>query len=463
MKKLFQYIIIVIGLSSLLLNSGCKKYLDEKPSKSFVIPNTLTDLQALMDNANANNRQYPALLEILADDYYVMYSDWASRGVDVRSNYIWNDQEAIMNTVYNNSYNTILYPNVVLETLPKIPVTADNGVQWDNIKGSALFFRSFAFFEIAQLYCKPYSSNTADADLGIPLRLSSDYTEVSVRSTVKETYDRILNDLKESVNLLPSTVPASGTFKTRPNKPAAFGLLARVYLEMENYGEAKKYADSCLQLYNTLIDYNTVNNASANPFPTFNAEVIYDGWSLGNGILNPANIAKVDSTLYRSYNNSDLRRSIFFTSNGTGTVGFKGSYAGVLFGQFFVGIATDEMYLTRAECAARSGDKDAAMSDLNLLLSKRYKTPYTPLTATDATDALSQILRERRKELLFRGLRWPDLRRLNKDPRFAMTLQRVLVNGTDIQTYTLPPNDLRYVLLFPQNVIDLSHVQQNPR
>ena len=108
------------------------------------------------------------------------------------------------------------------------------------------------------------------------------------------------------------------------------------------------------------------------------------------------------------------------------------------------------MYLIRAESYARKGDTQSAMSDLNTLLSARWTSEaFTQLTATDASDALRQILLERRKELLYRGLRWTDLRRLNKNPATAVTLTRVV----GMQTYTLPPGDPRYVYAIPDNVI----------
>ncbi|MNH23081.1 hypothetical protein D3C79_829630 [compost metagenome] len=99
-----------------------------------------------------------------------------------------------------------------------------------------------------------------------------------------------------------------------------------------------------------------------------------------------------------------------------------------------------------------------AMDYLNALLVKRYKTgTYVPLSETDPNKALAVILLERRKQLLFRGLRWLDLRRLNTDARFATTLKRTL-DGVE---YLLPPNDNRYTFPIPNYIIAASGMQQN--
>jgi starch-binding outer membrane protein, SusD/RagB family len=166
---------------------------------------------------------------------------------------------------------------------------------------------------------------------------------------------------------------------------------------------------------------------------------------------------KVDSTLYSSYATNDLRRTMFFKATGSAFY-FVGSYNGNT--SPFGGIATDEIFLIRAESKARSGNKDAAMADLNTLLQKRFRTGFfTPLTASDANDALVKVLKERRKELVLRGTRWADLRRLNKEPQFATTISRIV----NAQTYTLPPNDLKYTFVLPLKVIQITGMPQTPR
>jgi hypothetical protein len=167
---------------------------------------------------------------------------------------------------------------------------------------------------------------------------------------------------------------------------------------------------------------------------------------------------RVDPGLYQLYDNNDLRKSIFFKWNGTtGSYHFYGSYDGTI--NLFNGLATDEVYLVRAEAYARTGDKDKALDYLNTLLMNRWKTSmFTPLTAATDDEALALILEERRKELAFRGLRWPDLRRLNKDARFAVTLSRTM----NEKSYTLTPADSKYTFQIPLEVIAKAGIAQNP-
>ncbi|WP_316748650.1 RagB/SusD family nutrient uptake outer membrane protein [Pedobacter gandavensis] len=454
-----KYKLIYILFALCLIQFSCKKFLDYKPDKSLTIPSTLGDCQAILDYYSVMNGQGPNYAEAVSDNIYLLNATYKTLTVDLRDTYIWKANAEVNKGGWAGAYQTILYANQVLETLKKITPTQNEQITWNQLKGSALFFRAYTLFQAAQIWTKPYDPATANQDPGLPIKLTSDLNEKTERGTVELTYNRILQDLNEAIPLLPLTT----ALQSRPNSTAAYGMLARVYLAMGDYINAGTNADACLKQYSTLLDYNNLNANATYPIAKFNKEVIFESSSAGGAdLIQLKSNAIVNSDLYLSYSQNDLRKTIFFVLNPADqSYSFKGSYDGANPANPFTGIATDEIYLIRAECFARAGRTEDALTDLNILLATRWiKTaPYPKYATTDASVALGYVLLERRKELIQRGLRWSDLRRLNKDPKFAITLSRTI----DGQTYTLPPNDLRYVLLIPTDAIIRSGIAQNPR
>jgi len=453
-KKIFLLIILC-----LVFLSCQKEYLEKKSDKSLLIPTTLIDFQNLLDNLDIFNIS-PSLPVVASDDFYGTDARVnAYLGAYQKNSYIWASDidEGVEMGDWNTPYRQVFYSNVVLDGLQKIDVNATIQVEWNKIKGSALFHRAFAFYNLSQMYAKPYNANTASQDLGIPIRLEADVNQKSKRGTLQQTYEQIISDLKEAESLLPGT----SAFQSRPNKMAVQALLARVYLNMEDYPNSLLYADTCLSLNSTLIDYNTLSKTSTIPFPVapnnHNIEMIFYA-RMTTYTFGAANNTTIDDALYQSFLANDLRKAIYFS--GSDPSWFKGRYTGNI-GRLFGGIARDEIFLIKAESQARQGKTKDAMDDLNALLKTRWSNtaPYNVLTAIDAEDALKQILVERRKELVFRGLRWGDLRRLNKDSRFEKIITRVL-NG---QTYTLLPNSNRYTFPIPMQEILVSGIEQNDK
>jgi hypothetical protein len=452
MKKIvFTIIQIMIGLTL----ASCDK-LEEKPRLSLVVPSTLQDLQGVLDNTDRLNANYCTLGEVSSDDYYLNESNYNSLSSLLdRKAHIWD--RSMLNGLgfeadWFSSYEKILYANIVLDQLNEIAIEQRDQTEFRNIKGQALFHRANAYMMLANQYCKPYQAATAVLDLGLPLRLSADVNQPSKRATLQQTYDLIQSDLLEAKGLVSTT----NTYKTRPGKAAVFGTLTRLYLSVKDYQKAFLNADSCLQLHSTLLNYNALSKTVDFPFVRLNGEVIYHSTLASKTILRAAN-AFVEPSLYSSYSDNDERKSLYFKANAGGYF-FKGNYNGAET-PLFSGIATDEMFLVRAECHARLGRTTLALEDLNKLLVTRFKEgSFVPISAGSPDEALMKILKERRKELIFRGLRWPDLRRLNQEPLTATTLYRKIGNIN----YTLHPNDNRYTFLLPDYVVVDGGIEQNP-
>lgn len=456
-------VVLLLTFMAILNLASCKKYLDVKPLKTDAVPNSLKDLQSLLDNESKMNSNSPALLEILSDNYFISTAEWdylmANTLENEALNYRWDKKAIPFDDSWIKVYqNPIYVSNIVLDYLEKVKYNSTESEAAEKIRGAALFFRAFAYFELAQLFCKPYNSSTADSDLGLALKLSSDINESVKRISVKNSYDQILMDLKAAAHLLPNSIQHA----LKPTKIAAYGELARVYLSMREYDSAWNYSNLALSLYSDLVDYNTLIPVSFPPIPSFNREIIFHCIASPSNILAPE-MGKIDSVLYNSYNDKDLRKVLFFQANSgdfEGTYNFQGSYHGSYFtGYVFTGITTSELFLIRAECYARKGMKSEAITDLNTLMQKRWtNNEWIPFEAADNDEALSIILSERRKELVYRNSRWTDLRRFNLEGR-DITLHRE-INGVE---YKLPPNDLRWVNLIPFDVIKFSGIDQNIR
>ena len=80
------------------------------------------------------------------------------------------------------------------------------------------------------------------------------------------------------------------------------------------------------------------------------------------------------------------------------------------------------------------------------MLSSKDKAVVWNLLRQHVRENLVKVLEERRREFAFLGIyRFVDLKRLNKESRF----QKTITHSADGQTWTLPPNDNRYIIPIP--------------
>lgn len=446
-----------------VLFTGCgKEFLEEKRDKALVVPTSIADLQALLDDATVtmNTSSGHELGVIGGDEIGLSYESW--RDIPNRpfekNGYIWakNVYEGIDVNDWNKAYRRILFANTACAGIEKIQPKPSNQLDWNNVKGGAHFFRAYNFYQLAQLFSAPFEQSSAATDLGIPLRLEPDVTLKISRGTNEKVYAQIISDLNLAADLLPE----KGINVYRPTKPAAFALLARIYLLMRDYKNARINAEKCLKIRNELNDLNGLNLNASYTFPTLgtnNPEVIFLSYMANISMVTTTRINIAEEVL-NLYQRNDLRSKAYFRPGTNGRTLFKGSYTGAA--TLFTGLAVDEMLLISAECNARLGDISVALERLNQLLVTRYDSnSFSSLQQVSAEVLVDIILLERRRELLLRGTRWEDLRRLNKDAHSAKTLTRNL-NG---EIFTLPPNDIRYVWPIPDKSIDLGGYLQNPR
>lgn len=461
MKYHLKYIYLV----SILLGSSCTKseFLAQKPNTNIVVPTSVAEMTQLLDNQDVMTFSSPASNVLSADEYFYPSIDLFNsvRTKSEKNWFLWKSDiyEGETNIPdWNGPYEAIFYANVVLDQWKELSQTDQQSEQGKMVKGWAMFERGHNFFKLAQSFCKGYDQLTAGTDLGIPLRLKSDINDVQQRTTMKQTFDQIIADLSGSVWLLPSNIQVKNY--NRPSRPSAYALLARLYLYMRNYQQAGKYADSALQINAVITDYNSLDQVSLNPFANASKELLYlsaTNTTYGKTVVGYGTTI-IDTSLIKLYDANDLRKSIFYNLSKENYF-FKIGYIGNWGYYAFTGLATDELYLIKAEADARNSNLPSALALLNKLLTNRYKQgTYTPYSSTVQKDILFKIILERRKELVFRGLRWTDLKRLNLEGA-NITLTRNL----DGKIYTLPPNDPKYVMPIPDDEIGLSHIQQNIR
>jgi hypothetical protein len=439
--------------------SGCKKFLDKDPNLSRATPHDVAAYQGIMDQASLTTVSTPGLGIMLVNDFWCTPAVLSKMDSITLGFYTWQPAFFLngIELSWSHPYTAIYSCNTVLAGLPALTgLDSLDRAQAQFVMGQAYFDRAFLFYNVEETFGQPYRAGSAATDPGVPLRTSDDPMQRVPRSSVGAVYDAITSDLGKAVGLLPSGVQWDNP--NRACRPAAYALLAKVWLTREDYVKARLYADSCLRLYNGLIDYNGVDSTAAHPFAAGgNPEVMFQ-CSANNYLLQYSRTTLIDTVLYGSYDRDDLRRAVYFASAGGSNYYFKGQYTGIFY--LFSGLAVDEVYLIRAESNARNGDIAAALADLDTVMIKRWRSGrFQPFTASTQDEAIGLILREKRKEILFREGRWFDERRLNKGPGpYADTLTR-WYNG---QAFSLMPGSLRYALPIPPQEVNLGGVVQNP-
>lgn len=470
MKKLFYYIWIAV------LATACNDFVDIVP-KGNTIPETVDDLAKMMNNSTQTTDWKTSdvlysvsnAVTLYSDDYTVTEDPASSsytslknsqRNINVCSwaDYIYNETED--DPDWNGLYKSNYVLNYILDKIDLVEEGAS--AKRSEVKGQALVHRAMNYFLLVNLYGKQYDAATAAEDLAVPLVLKSDINKQYPRATVAKVYEQIFTDLNEAITILETDMPK---YSHIPGRAAAYALRARVYLWQQNYDQAYRDVCEALKIRNKLIDYNTLSLISPErgpvygvnnyeEIPSINMEELYSRIYRSNymssNIYSPGMLAIIDE-------NNDLRYKMFI-----------GTFSSLVYSTLFTrihhsGITTAEVWLMKAETALRKTQPDIseAIEALDVVRIHRYAADtYQRTTITDKNLLLTEILNERRRELIYTEMTFLDRKRLNADPATARPMTRTIYG----KSYTLPVGDPRYQLAIPLNVMELNPLlTQNER
>lgn len=433
-----------------LAGSSCSGFLEEKPEKALVIPDSLDDYQALLDAEPRLLNSIPKMGFLASDEIEIASPLVSQLTLEERSAYIWEGDFYSPDgsgTDWIVGYQRIFYANIVIDGLKEFrPITPQEQQRAVELDAAARFYRAFGHFLIAGQFMDAYNPTTPEAP-GIPIRETADLNAPSPLVTMKEAMDFIRNDLE----IARTNLPQFPEIPTRASAWAAEALLSRVSLYMQDYEAAFFHASNALSIRSELFDYNKIDPALRFVFPRFNVEVIHHAHMI-TGRFYTSNQTYLADDLVDLYDSTDLRfTKVLVPSPISGRYNLQGRYTGEAF--LFGGLATDEVVLDRAEAAARIGNQTQALTDLNYLLINRYKEgAFIPVEGLSGKDLIRKISEERRKELLYRGVRWLDMKRYNQDPDLAKTVEREWSG----QNYVLEPNSGKYKFPIPPRELRLN-------
>lgn len=392
---------------------------------------------------------------------------------------------------WRSAYHGIYQTNKIIETID------DNSSQdLLQIKGEALFLRALMHYDLVRIFARPYSQNP-ESNLGVMIKDNTDFDDLPPRSTVKETYEFIVNDFSKAAELM--TKNNSQIFAS---KEVAWALLSRMYLYMEDYDKAIEFADKVINSgryelvsTNQLSEYYTW-------LPENNPETIFaiklqESENMGkagigslyheDGGWGEIVVSKPHRKLIYQHSNDERIKFIdpkyILDDQGnkipdeTEEVGFKvekrlgySKYfnlkytlqEGVKLLSSPVVIRLAEMYLNKAEAFAKiPGNEDQAIEMVNIIRQRAGLSGeqlFSTGNLNNYETVLDVVLDERRLELSWEGHRSYDMFRNNR------SLDRSYTQGESwAGPQLIEPTSERIVHFIPEVEITLNpNLEQNP-
>ncbi len=378
------------------------------------ISDLLVGTYAILADANAYGGRIQVSGDLLAQTGVTATTNFRWRGTFATFRQMYAKTMLVDNTqvrdIWEACYQTINATNIIIE---KIGLVEDP----ENAKimvAEAQFLQSLAYFDLVRFYAKPYDASLANnSQLGVVIRPTAiyDYANTDLakeRSTVDEVYNLIISKLNQAYTDLPED---NGFFA---NKYAAKALLARVYLQQQNYTAALNAAQDVIENSGAKLSatYKDAFNHDANQIEDIFAIQITTQTG-SNQLVNhygSENVGgrggdiEIRTTYLNKFSDSnDERRNFNYINSDNGrrlTSKYTNQFGDVPIIRFA------EMLLIRAECNFRLGSSIGAtpVDDINALRTRAKAENFTTIT-------LSQILNERLLELAMEGFAIHDIKR----------------------------------------------------
>ncbi|RFS22460.1 RagB/SusD family nutrient uptake outer membrane protein [Chitinophaga silvatica] len=464
----------ILALATAGMFSACSK-LDQDPQSSLSDKDAVTEANArILANGMYSRMQ---TLEYYGRDFMVV-SDLG--GVDMKitsqnSSRFLNEFQLLytplvapQSNTFLNAYRVVNQANVLINQIAENSNTS-------SIRGEAYFMRALANFDLARRYCRPYSNEKAQTvgvnspNTGIALvttSVSDPNAYKPSRSTLEETYNAIIADLKVAQEKAPTSTPGkSGVFKG--SKDAATALLSRAYLAMKSWdnvitesskliGKYELYkASEVVNIFNadgaTSEEIFSVRNTVNNGLGSNNFGYIYVAQANGGyGDI------RLTEGFMKLFEENDARKGqILPLDNGANNylMKFSGNLAQGQVGLVNVRVLRiSEVLLNRAEAYNEKGDLGLAVADVNSLRANRGLTPFV---SSNQDDIRAEIKKQRRIELVGEGFGMFDLFRKNDT--------RDIPDANALRSSELKPSGDKVAYPIPQTEIDTNpNMVQNP-
>ena len=397
----------------------------------------------------------------------------------------WNYTSTSTMGLWSSAYSAILGCNKALTAINEGKFSRDgvSDEQINNIKAENLFLRALAYFDLVRVYAQPYGYIKANGitgveAMGVPIVLKDDLSARPSRNTVAEVYENlIIPDLVEAERLMSDSYVRAGVkdVVATVTKPVIQALMARVYLHHEDWQLAADYATKVIKngRYRLLSGDRFVSmwDGTLDVAPQSGSEIIFEVYvsqsdgsrsDLGDYLTAPEvaggagyGDVRVSNDLIDLYDATDVRL--------TGLTKTNGRYPGYRWSTKYPGkngllaynnvpvLRISEMYLIRSEAIYRGATVSGvtAIDDLNRVATNRNAEAY-------ATVTLDNLFEESRKEFLFEGHIFFDMKRLQKSLVRTDYDLDPLTKNIDFPSY-------RWALPIPENdILYNDNMDQNP-